>query len=137
MPATLAKFSSLWPPADTALAILTKNLETAEPPRSAAIPNELKAAEIPRMSASLTPKVFNVPTKALAIDMISVSVVAELLPKCTKADPIRSILATPVPVTLVNRAIALDASSLDSEVAVPIFAITWVNRAKSSCLTPN
>ncbi|MPN54096.1 hypothetical protein SDC9_201765 [bioreactor metagenome] len=62
-------------------------LEKALPPASASMPTELKAAEKDIISDSVIPTCVPAPANLMAIDTISASVVAILLPSATIVEP--------------------------------------------------
>ena len=84
MPATLANFASSSPPA---LASLINVFENAVPPACASIPTLERAPAKPRVCASVRPITFPAPARRRPISMISLSVVARLLPRSTIVEP--------------------------------------------------
>ena len=87
-----------------------------EPPSSALIPREDIVFASASTSASDAPTSFPAPAIRCAIDRISPSVLAPLLPRCTSADASRSTFSLPsdiglenVPITFANRAISVAA----------------------------
>ena len=74
-------------PVSVASCICTINLENADPPASASIPTEDKAAANPTMSPSDIPICLPAPASRKPISVISDSVVAKLFPKSTMAEP--------------------------------------------------
>ena len=87
MPAALANASSSSPPPETALEMLTKTCESAEPPISALMPSEDMAALMARMSALESPAWAPAEANLCAMLETSDSVVAMLLPMATRVEP--------------------------------------------------
>ena len=85
-----ATFANCWRdslPVSTASCMLESRVLNAEPPASASMPTELKAAEKDMICASVMPTWDPAPAIRSPIAVISLSVVAKLFPSATMVEP--------------------------------------------------
>ena len=87
MPAVWAQVSRFSPLVATSLSIELMTVEMAVPPASASMPIDVSAAAMPRTSALDRPIDFPAPAILIAMEEMSLSVVAKLLPSPTMAEP--------------------------------------------------
>ena len=137
IPATFAKSFKESLLVSTANCILDITLENADPPASASIPTELKAPAKDNICASLNPIWAPAPANLIAIAVISLSVVAKLLPSATTVLPNLSKSFWLIPTIFANLAKDVAASSLAKLVASPSIAIVSVNLSILSVSMPN
>ena len=137
IPAILAYFSTPSNPSAAEASIWIINLEKADPPISASIPTDDKAAAKPTISDSVIPTVDPAPASLIAIETISASVVALLFPKATIEEPNLSKSFWDIPVILANLAKESAASFADKFVASPKSIIVFVNDNTFSVFIPN
>ena len=137
MPATSANPYRSSDPVSIASWIRLMTREKAVPPACASMPRADSAVAIPRTSASDILACLAAPANRFAISRISFSVVAELLPSSTIADPARSKSFCDMPMMLANRARSVAPSWPMMFVATDRSAMTLVNSTMWSLSMPS
>ena len=127
MPAVEANVARLAVPFSTANCISRRVLDTALPPISASRPTADIAFAMPRTSSAVIPSILAVPPRREAIAAISDSVVGNLFPRSTIAEPILSKSSVLRLRRFARRARLSPASSAVIFVVSPSIIMTLVN----------